>query len=121
LLGRGVDFERVNIVINYDMPGDAETYLHHVGRTGRFDTKGLAISFVAGPDDVEVFESVKKKFEVPFAGLPETLDSASYSMYFTELGTNYFSVIRVKINKLDSNLLFVQDLVGAVKFEHVHL
>ena len=50
--------ERVNVVINYDMPqaGDrgtveeaADTYLHRVGRAGRFGTKGLAISFVSNP------------------------------------------------------------------------
>lgn len=46
--------ERVNIVINYDMPvtderhgNGADTYLHRVGRAGRFGTKGLAITFVS--------------------------------------------------------------------------
>merc|ERR1712205_51328 len=53
LIHRGIDIERVNIVINYDMPQDSEesqgadTYLHRVGRAGRFGTKGLAITFVA--------------------------------------------------------------------------
>eukprot|EP00873_Tetraselmis_striata_P032949 jgi/Tetstr1/453213/TSEL_040230.t1 len=49
LVGRGIDIERVNIVINYDMPvtdeqhgNGADTYLHRVGRAGRFGTKGLA-------------------------------------------------------------------------------
>lgn len=48
---RGVDVERVNIVVNYDMPYDSDTYLHKVGRTGRFGTKGLTITFVSGEDD----------------------------------------------------------------------
>ena len=39
LFGRGVDFERVNVVINYDMPDSEDTYLHRVGRAGRFGTK----------------------------------------------------------------------------------
>lgn len=46
LVGRGIDVERVNIVINYDMPETderrgqgADTYLHRVGRAGRFGTK----------------------------------------------------------------------------------
>ena len=51
LVARGIDIERVNIVINYDMPGDADTYLHRVGRAGRFGTKGLAISFVSSSED----------------------------------------------------------------------
>jgi ATP-dependent RNA helicase UAP56/SUB2 len=40
IFGRGVDFERINIVINYDMPKIADQYLHRVGRSGRFGTKG---------------------------------------------------------------------------------
>jgi len=63
LCGRGVDFKSVNVVINYDMPEDSETYLHRVGRAGRFGTKGIAISFVtAGTRDEEVLEEVKQKF-----------------------------------------------------------
>lgn len=42
-----MDIERVNIVFNYDMPEDSDTYLHRVARAGRFGTKGLAITFVS--------------------------------------------------------------------------
>ena len=42
-----MDIERVNIVFNYDMPEDTDTYLHRVARAGRFGTKGLAITFVS--------------------------------------------------------------------------
>lgn len=55
VFGRGIDIERVNVVINYDMPEDADTYLHRVGRAGRFGTKGLAISFVSGATEGQVF------------------------------------------------------------------
>merc|ERR1711862_589759 len=54
LFGRGIDIERVNIVINYDMPDESDSYLHRVGRAGRFGTKGLALSFVATEEDQEV-------------------------------------------------------------------
>ena len=49
LFGRGIDIERVNIVINYDfpLPTDTDQYLHRVGRAGRFGTKGLAVSFIS--------------------------------------------------------------------------
>jgi superfamily II DNA/RNA helicase len=40
LFGRGIDIERVNIVINYDFPDQSDQYLHRVGRAGRFGTKG---------------------------------------------------------------------------------
>ena len=42
---RGLDIERVNIVFNYDFPVDPDTYLHRVGRAGRFGNKGMAIRF----------------------------------------------------------------------------
>lgn len=65
LVGRGIDIERVNIVVNYDMPqsddkhgNGADTYLHRVGRAGRFGTKGLAITFVASPEDSAVSVSL---------------------------------------------------------------
>merc|ERR1711966_301924 len=47
LFGRGIDIERVNVVINYDFPDESDQFLHRVGRAGRFGTKGLAISFIS--------------------------------------------------------------------------
>lgn len=46
VFGRGIDIERVNVVFNYDTPGDADTYLHRVGRAGRFGTRGLSKDFI---------------------------------------------------------------------------
>eukprot|EP00479_Gromia_sphaerica_P000688 TRINITY_DN1084_c0_g1_i1.p1 TRINITY_DN1084_c0_g1~~TRINITY_DN1084_c0_g1_i1.p1 ORF type:complete len:78 (+),score=12.42 TRINITY_DN1084_c0_g1_i1:325-558(+) len=54
LFERGVDIERVNIVINYDMPNDSDSYLHRVGRAGRFGTRGLSITFVGNEEDKRV-------------------------------------------------------------------
>jgi len=76
--GRGVDFERVNVVFNYDMPTEEITYLHRVGRAGRFGTKGLAISFVSTDDDKEVMEKVRKQFVVKLPELPDELDCSTY-------------------------------------------
>jgi len=80
LFGRGIDIERVNIVINYDMPKDENRYLHRVGRAGRFGTKGLAITFVASTNDTEVLNSVQKRFEVELTEAPpaEQIDTSSY-------------------------------------------
>jgi len=52
------------LAINYDLPADADSYLHRVGRAGRFGTKGLAISFVSTDQDREVLNAVEKRFEV---------------------------------------------------------
>lgn len=78
LFGRGVDIERVNIVINFDMPSSSNEYLHRVGRAGRFGTKGLAITFVSGDEDKTVLEDVQNRFEVKVTPLPDEIDSSSY-------------------------------------------
>merc|ERR1719488_68675 len=78
LFGRGIDIERVNIVINYDMPEEGDTYLHRVGRAGRFGTKGLAISFVATEEDEAVLKKVQERFEVNIDTMPAQIDTTSY-------------------------------------------
>ncbi|OZJ03780.1 ATP-dependent RNA helicase uap56 [Bifiguratus adelaidae] len=78
VFGRGIDIERVNIVINYDMPDGADSYLHRVGRAGRFGTKGLAITFVSSEDDNNVLAAVQSRFEININELPEEIDIGSY-------------------------------------------
>jgi len=78
LFGRGMDIERVNIVFNYDMPEDSDTYLHRVARAGRFGTKGLAITFVSDEDDAKVLNNVQERFEVNITELPDEIDLATY-------------------------------------------
>jgi len=87
LFGRGIDIERVNIVINYDFPevkeGAANTtasdqYLHRVGRAGRFGTKGLAISFISSKEDEDELAKVQSRFEVTVPQLPDHIDVSSY-------------------------------------------
>lgn len=64
VFGRGIDIERINLAINYDLPDNADAYLHRVGRAGRFGTKGLSISFVSSEDDEKVLKDIEKRFEV---------------------------------------------------------
>merc|ERR1712183_478648 len=78
LFGRGMDIERVNIVFNYDMPEDTDTYLHRVARAGRFGTKGLAITFVADETDAKTLNEVQERFEVDITELPDEIDLSSY-------------------------------------------
>nr|WCZ58602.1 ATP-dependent RNA helicase [Andalucia godoyi] len=80
LIARGIDVERVNIVFNFDMPNSDDTYLHRVGRAGRFGTKGLAISLVSSKEDEEVLMKVQARFEVQIQELPPNgkVDPASY-------------------------------------------
>jgi superfamily II DNA/RNA helicase len=78
MFGRGMDVERVNIVVNYDMPEDSDMYLHRVGRAGRFGTKGLAVSFVTSEADQQVMKKVQERFEVSIAEMPAQVDTTSY-------------------------------------------
>lgn len=78
LFGRGMDIERVNIVFNYDMPEDSDSYLHRVARAGRFGTKGLAITFVSDETDAKTLNSVQDRFDISITELPETIDVSSY-------------------------------------------
>jgi len=78
LFARGIDIERVNIVINYDIPDDAETYLHRVGRAGRFGTKGLSITFASDDKEKEILKKIQDKFVVKVAELPESIDTSQY-------------------------------------------
>jgi len=78
LFGRGMDIERVNIVFNYDMPEDTDTYLHRVARAGRFGTKGLAVTFVSDENDAKVLNEVQDRFEVDISELPDEIDLSSY-------------------------------------------
>jgi len=78
LFGRGIDIERVNIVINYDFPDQSDQYLHRVGRAGRFGTKGLAVSFISRPEDEEEMKKVQERFAVQVPEMPDQIDISTY-------------------------------------------
>eukprot|EP01008_Symbiontida_sp_HLA12_P002621 NODE_55_length_1541_cov_496.428773_g52_i0.p1 GENE.NODE_55_length_1541_cov_496.428773_g52_i0~~NODE_55_length_1541_cov_496.428773_g52_i0.p1 ORF type:complete len:448 (-),score=94.44 NODE_55_length_1541_cov_496.428773_g52_i0:196-1494(-) len=78
LFGRGIDIERVNIVVNYDAPDSSDAYLHRVGRAGRFGTKGLAITFLSDEKDTELMDQVQKRFKVQAKDLPDSIEVSTY-------------------------------------------
>lgn len=60
LMGRGVDIDRVNLVVQYDMTSEPDQYLHRVGRAGRFGTKGVTVAFLT--DDEREVGKEKRKY-----------------------------------------------------------
>jgi ATP-dependent RNA helicase UAP56/SUB2 len=95
LMGRGIDINKVNVVVNYDLPPldrseknntdknsafdrVVDQYLHRVGRAGRFGTKGLAITFVSSPEDAAILNKVQDRFSVDIKELPENVDPSTY-------------------------------------------
>jgi superfamily II DNA/RNA helicase len=74
VFGRGIDIAKVNIVFNFDMPDAADSYLHRVGRAGRFGTKGLAITFVANEGEKAILDQIQERFAVHVKELNEEID-----------------------------------------------
>lgn len=72
VMSRGIDIKEINMVINYDVPHDAEDYVHRIGRTARANTKGEAYTLVSGPD-MHKLRRIEKLIDmtVPKLVLPE--------------------------------------------------
>uniref|UniRef100_UPI003F495ED1 ATP-dependent RNA helicase DDX19A isoform 3 n=1 Tax=Danio rerio TaxID=7955 RepID=UPI003F495ED1 len=72
---RGIDVEQVSVVINFDLPldkdsnPDNETYLHRIGRTGRFGKRGLAINMVDSQRSMEILKTYERHFDKKIARL----------------------------------------------------
>lgn len=74
VISRGVDIPEVDLVINFDVPGNAEEYVHRIGRTGRAGAEGVALTLINQPD-MEKFDAIEKLIEkkVFRATLPQDL------------------------------------------------
>ena len=72
LLARGIDVYQVSLVINYEMPKEKETYIHRIGRSGRFGRKGNAINFVTPPEKDQL-EEIQKYYNTSIEQLPSDL------------------------------------------------
>ncbi|TYZ64246.1 hypothetical protein PybrP1_004418 [[Pythium] brassicae (nom. inval.)] len=75
LTARGIDVDRVNFVVNLDLPRDPATYLHRVGRAGRFGGRGLAVTLLAA-EDVGAVEMLARVFGMSIAELPTPVPRA---------------------------------------------
>ena len=77
IVARGIDIDDIRMVINYDVPHDAEDYVHRIGRTARADRDGIAITLV-NPDDIRRFQQIEHflEKEVIKTPLPDGLGDA---------------------------------------------
>ena len=69
VLSRGIDIKDINLVINYDVPGDAEDYVHRIGRTARADSTGVALTMI-NPHDMHRFAKIEALIEMEVMKLP---------------------------------------------------
>jgi ATP-dependent RNA helicase RhlE len=97
IVARGIDIAEVTHVINFDLPPVPESYIHRIGRTGRADKKGVAISFIT-EKDAKAREAIEDlmKFPIPVAPLPEHLEIAT-RLTEDEIPKVFMKEIQVKI------------------------
>uniref|UniRef100_A0A8W8J0U3 RNA helicase n=2 Tax=Magallana TaxID=2171616 RepID=A0A8W8J0U3_MAGGI len=74
LLSRGIDVQQVSLVINFDLPMERESYIHRIGRGGRFGRKGTAINFVTS-DDFRKMEDLQKFYNTEILEMPSNIAS----------------------------------------------
>lgn len=72
LLARGIDVQQVSLVMNYELPKSKESYLHRIGRSGRFGRKGTAINFIT-PDDAVFLKELQDYYHTEISTLPQDL------------------------------------------------
>lgn len=78
LFTRGIDVKTVNVVINFDFPKNSETYLHRIGRSGRFGHLGLGVNFIT-EDDQENMVSIERELDAEILPIPLDIDKALYT------------------------------------------
>ncbi|MFN6943443.1 MAG: DEAD/DEAH box helicase [Cytophagaceae bacterium] len=69
LISRGIDVENIDLVMNYNVPGDAEDYIHRIGRTARASSSGRAITFI-NEQDQQKFRRIEKLMEKEVEKIP---------------------------------------------------
>uniref|UniRef100_A0A673G4M7 RNA helicase n=1 Tax=Sinocyclocheilus rhinocerous TaxID=307959 RepID=A0A673G4M7_9TELE len=81
LFTRGIDIQAVNVVINFDFPKNAETYLHRIGRSGRFGHLGLAINLITAEDRFNL-KTIEDQLMTDIKPIPGSIDKSLYVAEF---------------------------------------
>lgn len=77
LLTRGIDIQAVNVVINFDFPKNSETYLHRIGRSGRYGHLGLAINLITYEDRFNLYK-IEQELGTEIQPIPSQIDRSLY-------------------------------------------
>jgi ATP-dependent RNA helicase DDX6/DHH1 len=77
LFTRGIDIQAVNVVINFDFPKNSETYLHRVGRSGRFGHLGLAINLITYEDRFNLYK-IEQELGTEIKPIPPVIEKTLY-------------------------------------------
>ena len=77
LFTRGIDIQAVNVVINCDFPKKSETYLHRIGRSGRFGHLGIAINLITYEDRFNLYQ-VEQELRTEIKPIPASIEKSLY-------------------------------------------
>lgn len=72
LLARGIDIQQLSLVINFDLPLNNETYIHRIGRSGRYGRKGVAINLVV-EDNLDDLKQLEQYYDIKIPEMPENI------------------------------------------------
>lgn len=73
LLARGIDVQQVGLVINYELPFQKESYIHRIGRAGRYGKRGTAINFVL-PKEARFLKEIQEHYDTVIKEMPTDLN-----------------------------------------------
>ena len=72
LLSRGIDIQQLSLVINYDLPREKETYIHRIGRSGRYGRKGVAINLISDRE-VDYLKHIETFYDTKINEMPSNI------------------------------------------------
>tara|TARA_B100001094_G_scaffold330911_1_gene397457 strand:- start:1743 stop:2114 length:372 start_codon:yes stop_codon:yes gene_type:complete len=72
LLSRGIDVQQLSLVINFDLPKTKETYIHRIGRSGRYGRKGVSINLVTDRD-MRYMEEIESFYDTKISEMPQNI------------------------------------------------
>ncbi|XP_055510834.1 probable ATP-dependent RNA helicase DDX20 [Leucoraja erinacea] len=75
LTSRGIDAEKVNLVVNLDIPQDWETYMHRIGRAGRFGTRGISVTYCCRGEEENELGLIAQRCNLQLLSLPDPIPS----------------------------------------------
>ena len=77
MITRGIDIQNVNVVINFDFTTRSETYLHRIGRSGRYGHLGLAINLITANDKLNLYQ-IEQELSTEIKPIPSKIDRELY-------------------------------------------
>jgi translation initiation factor 4A len=72
LLARGIDIQQLSLVINFDLPREKETYIHRIGRSGRYGRKGVAINLISDRE-VDYMKHIEEFYDTQVSEMPQNI------------------------------------------------